>query len=346
MRSVPIASLMIATLATTAATAVPSVTTVMSGLDNPRGLAFGPEGALYVAETGRGGAGPCVTLRDLLSCYGPTGAVSRLWRGQQTRFATGLPSMINPIGEASGPQDIAFLGRGNAFVTIGWAGADPILRAGFGPAGAQFGTLMRINAHGSWSIVADLAAYESAFNPADGPLESNPYGVLAEPAARIATDAAGNSLLRIKANGEISTLATFPSRPARPTDAVPTSVVRGPDGAYYVSELSGVPFADGAARIYRVVPGNEPEVFLEGFKTVIDMEFGKDGSLYVLQHATGPVFFAGPGQVIRVTPDGARSVVVGNLNRPTSVTLGPDSALYVTNQGVSVGTGEVLRVVP
>jgi glucose/arabinose dehydrogenase len=31
---------------------------VMSGLDNPRGLAFGPEGALYVAEAGRGGPGP------------------------------------------------------------------------------------------------------------------------------------------------------------------------------------------------------------------------------------------------------------------------------------------------
>ena len=33
------------------------VATVMSGLDNPRGLAIGPEGALYVAEAGRGGDG-------------------------------------------------------------------------------------------------------------------------------------------------------------------------------------------------------------------------------------------------------------------------------------------------
>ena len=36
-------------------------TVVMQGLDNPRGLAFGPEGALYVAEAGRGGDGPCGT---------------------------------------------------------------------------------------------------------------------------------------------------------------------------------------------------------------------------------------------------------------------------------------------
>src|SRR6185436_19954638 len=36
----------------------PVVTTVMTHLDNPRGLAFGPGGALFVAEAGYGGA-PC-----------------------------------------------------------------------------------------------------------------------------------------------------------------------------------------------------------------------------------------------------------------------------------------------
>ena len=33
---------------------------VAEGLDNPRGIGFGPDGALYVAESGSGGAGPCV----------------------------------------------------------------------------------------------------------------------------------------------------------------------------------------------------------------------------------------------------------------------------------------------
>src|SRR5688572_3914736 len=58
--------------------AVPAdLTVVMSGLDNPRGLAFGPEGALYVAEAGRGGDGPSIELRPGVSAsYGPTGAVS------------------------------------------------------------------------------------------------------------------------------------------------------------------------------------------------------------------------------------------------------------------------------
>src|SRR3989442_13745267 len=63
-----------------------TTTVVMSGLDNPRGLAFGAEGALYVAEAGQGGSGPCAVLRGVIqSCYGATGAVSRLWMGQQDR---------------------------------------------------------------------------------------------------------------------------------------------------------------------------------------------------------------------------------------------------------------------
>src|SRR6266540_1196878 len=47
------------TLIGSPAQASPEVTTVATGLDNPRGLGFAPNGALYVAEAGRGGDGPC-----------------------------------------------------------------------------------------------------------------------------------------------------------------------------------------------------------------------------------------------------------------------------------------------
>ena len=82
------------------------------------------------------------------------------------------------------------------------------------------------------------------------------------------------------------------------------------------------------------------------FKTIIDLDFGPDGSLYVLEHATGPVFFGGPGQVVKVAPNGTRSVVVGGLIRPTSILAGDNGELYVSNQGVSLLTGEVLRIDP
>jgi sugar lactone lactonase YvrE len=320
-----------------------AVTVVMSGLDNPRGLAFGPEGALYVVEAGRGGSGPCQVLRGLLRCYGPSGAVSRYWRGTQERVITGLPSYAGADNEATGPHDISFQGRGGAFITIGLGGDPRLHRSPFGPEGDVFGTLVQAAASGEWRVVADVSAYEALANPDGNVVDTNPYGVLAEPGRRIVTDAGGNSLLEVRANGQVSTLAVFPARPGRSTDAVPTAVVQGPDGAYYVSELTGVPFTDGAARVYRVVPGQAPQVYLSGFKTIIDLAFGPDGSLYVLQHATGPVFFGGPGQLIRVAPNGVRTVVVSGLSRPSSVAIGEDGTIYISNRGTSVGTGEVLR---
>src|SRR3954464_8199099 len=65
----------------------PRVTVVARGLDNPRGIAFGPEGALYVAEAGGGGSGPCTPfeLGGEPVCFGPTGAVTRVSHGRQER---------------------------------------------------------------------------------------------------------------------------------------------------------------------------------------------------------------------------------------------------------------------
>lgn len=320
-----------------------AVTVLMSELDNPRGLALGPEGALYVVEAGRGGAGPCQVLRGLNRCYGPTGAVSRYFHGTQERVATGLPSYAGSDGEATGPHDISFQGRGGAFITIGFGG-NPALRSGFGSVGALFGTLVQAPASGRWRVVADVSAYEAIANPDGNLIDTNPYGVLAEPGKHIVADAGANALIQVKANGDMSTLAVFPARPGRSTDAVPTDVVIGPDGAYYVSELTGVPFADGAARVYRVVEGQAPQVYQAGFKTIIDLDFGPDGSLYVLQHATGATFFTGLGQLIRVARNGTRSVVVDNLTRPTSVLVDQDGTIYISNRGTSIGTGEVLSI--
>jgi hypothetical protein len=331
---------------------------VMSGLDNPRGLAFAPNGALYVAEAGRGPVDPgcfarpedcsCVQAGQLF-CYGPTGAVSRLWKGRQERVATGLPSHANAAGRAQGPNDIAMLGVGGAHVAIGLE-ASPFLRdqlAAAHPAWESFGTLVHLPASGKWRVVADIAAYEKAVNPDPRIFDSNPYGLLALPGGFVLADAGGNSLLQVAASYDISTLAVMPRVPqATSRDAVPTSVAIGPDGAYYVGVLTGAPFADGAASVYRLVPGHEPQPFRTGFKAIIDIAFDTHGNLYVLQHATGPTMLTGPGVLIRVAPDGTRTTVLGGLTRPTSVAVGPDGALYVTNNGLAVGAGEVLRIEP
>ena len=330
-----------------------SVTTTvfLSGLDSPRGLSFGPEGALYVVEAGaRAINGPCVAVPRGESCYSGTGAVTRYWKGQRERIVSGLPSIFNPVTlDIVGPSDIAFLGRGNAAVTIGWGG-NPALRAGLGALGASFGHVIQLNASGGWRAVADISAVEVASNPAGGPVDSNPYGILNEAGVRFVADAGGNSLIALRSDGSTSVVATFPPRPAPApfgqSEAVPTEVERGPDGALYVSTLSGVPFAIGNAIIYRVVPGQAPTVYADGFKTITDFTFAPDGGLYVVEYASAPVFFGGPGRLTHVAPGGTRTVLNAALTFPTGVAVGPDGAVYVSNFGSQEAVGEVLRIVP
>ena len=355
---------MICVIVGTAALAVPLAAAaappqpVMTGLDNPRGLAVGPEGALYVAEAGRGGPGACVPQPDGpgTRCYGATGAISRLWRGQQERIATGLPSIAaQPAGDtAAGPQHISFQGRGGLFVTIGCS-CNKSTPTGALLDGLGFGYLRHVSASGNSKALVDLAAYEASANPDGAQIDSNPFGLLALPGHRLATDAGGNSLLDVAANGHVSTVATFArvgGGPFGPRDAVPTGVALGPDGAYYVPALTGFPFTAGTAAVYRVVPGQAPTVYASNLTMLTDLAFAADGSLYVLEHASGipgvPFPFAGPGSLRKVPAGGGASstLVAGGLPRATGLVIGADGALYVSVNGASSGNGTVLRIEP
>jgi hypothetical protein len=357
----------------------PPATVVMCGLDNPRGLAFS-QFALYVAEAGRGGLG-LVTPNCFAGqaggtrCYAPNGAITRLWNGVQEQIATGFPSHANLMGrQAIGPHDIALVGGAGvtigllqrpapddchpacAYVTIGLQ-QPPVFRDRH-PFLADFAKLARVLSSGEWSYVADLGAYETERDPDQSfydpdKLDTNPYGLLAAPGAGavVAIDAGGNSALLVGADGEVSTLAAFGPHP---DDSVPTSIDAGPDGAYYVGELTGFPVVLGAANILRVDRASgSTEMCLTGFTTIIDIAFDKQGNLYVLEYA---------GSLIRVVPErraarerddrsvicaqyaaGDRTTMVSGLTNPTSVVVGPDGALYVSNRGIFPMTGEVIR---
>jgi len=341
---------------TLAGTAV-AQTVVMSGLDNPRGLAFAPNGALYVAEAGRVGDGPCaVNTPGETRCFGASGAVTRLWKGQQSRVVEGLESHALPDGSsASGPNDISFLGTGGAYVTLG-LGGDRAFQEALG--GKYAGNLIHMAASGKWKVVANILQHEVDENPAGGPIDSNPFGVLAESGGRLIADAGANALFRVAASGRVETEAVFPPLP-NPTpvgppmvEAVPTAVARGPDGVLSVGELTGFPFVPGVASIYRVVPGRDPVVHCTGFKAIMDLAFGPDGALYVVENATGGVppfglfFLPHTGRLSRVAPDCTVTPVLEGLNRPTAVAVGADGAVCVTNNGVTAGAGEVLMIAP
>jgi hypothetical protein len=342
-----------------------SVKVVASGLDNPRHLEIGRWGAVYVAEAGRGGTetGPCIAGEEEGSqiCAGATGAVTKIWRGHQFRVLTGLPSLADPAtgSDALGPHDIALRPFGGAYVVVG-LGANPEVRDQLGELGPGFGQLYKVSPFGHIRPVADISAFEAAENPDGGELDSNPYAVLTRFGRTVVVDAGGNSLLRVRHGGDISTLAVFPERlvpappdipdlpPELPMQSVPTGVVVAPDGAYYVSELTGFPFVPGAARIHRVVPGSEPEVFAEGFTNVTDLAFDRRGNLYVLEFARNGILSGDPtGALYRVAPDGSRELVLSEpLEQPTGLAIGHWGEIYISNHGASAGTGEVLRVWP
>ena len=120
--------------------------------------------------------------------------------------------------------------------------------------------------------------------------------------------------------------------PQLPAEAVPTTVAVGPDGYWYVGELTGFPFTPGASRIWRIAPwarnatcdadtSDGCALYLDGFTSITGMDFGPDGSLYVVEIVKDGVFnlFSGgdpTGALIRVK-DGVRTeLAAGEAHRP------------------------------
>lgn len=337
-------------------------TTIASGLANPRGIAFAPNGALYVAEGGSGGPGPCIPSPVPANgprCYGETGAITRILPdGSVKRVLTGLPSLALGDGTVEGGvSDIAFFGAAG-FVTIGWGG-NPADRASVGGKSALFGTLLQMAPSGKYKMLADIAAHELEFNDGGGNPDSNPYNTLAQPGRRIVVDPGANALVEVLANGRTRTFAVPPRLPPvlpipAPRESVPTSVVEGPDGAIYVGQLTSFPFWQGTSSVLRIASdGSTIETYASGFTAIVDLAFDTGGALYVLEVASGQVApFPPPppspglgiGRLLRVCPGGAPEVLLSGLDYASGIAIGPDDAAYLTNHGTSPTDGEVLRL--
>jgi len=343
----------IALLPPAAASGDARVTTVASGLNNPRGIFLVGGRSYFVAEAGAGGSGPCQPGPFGKTCVGVTGAVTHVTNGALDRLAR-LPSIATTDGSfAFGPHDVAKADAedgGALFATVG-LGGDAAYKTGFGAKGHDLASLVRVTRSGNMHVVANLLAYERARNPAGGVKESDPYGILRGQDASIITDAGANDLLRVNDRGRIFTMAVFRSRMVDfqghkvPMDAVPTSVVRGPDGAFYVGQLTGFPFPRHGARVFRVVPGEKPTVWARGFTNIIDIAFYK-GQLYVLEIAHNGLATTGTpfGAFLRLNPDGSKTVLYKDLSFPTSFAFTRTGDVLVTDCGICAGGGEVLRL--
>jgi sugar lactone lactonase YvrE len=148
--------------------------------------------------------------------------------------------------------------------------------------------------------------------------------------------------------------ASAAAPPQIPMDPVPTSVVVGPDGAYYVGQLTGFPFPPGGASVFRVTPEGEVSTYASGFTNVIDVAFGTDGSLYVLEIARDGLLSADPaagppaGGLWRVPPDGGtpERIEVEGLVMPGGMAAAPDGSLYISTCAVCPDAGSIVNVTP
>lgn len=338
-----------------------SATVIASQLNGPRGLKFGPDGLLYVALAGTGGTtstrGICTQVPAPVGPYtgGPSASIVKIdSQGKMTNVATGLPSTVSG-GGIIGVADVAFVGE-NLYALVAGAGCS------HGNPGFASGIYTVNRANGAWTRLANIgdflkshpAAFESAddFEP-DGTL----YSMIAVNGTLYTVEPNHGQVFSVSTSGAIQQLIDISASEGH---IVPTAIAYQA-GSFYVGNLSLFPIDPHWARILTIskedvqinpAPGFDTDKSgyhvinsKAGFTTVVGVDFGPDGLLYVLELSDAPGFPTGnAGRVVRITHSGAIQTVISGLTVPTGMTFDSRGRLYVSNLGAGPpGAGQILR---
>ena len=266
---------------------------------------------------------------DLFVPNGVAGTIFRIdpKTGSRTTYASGLPQLLAPVG-IGGVTDVAFIGStAYALVTLV---QDPVLF----PTGHVNG-IYRIDGPGSFTIIADLGAYNVA-NPPTGFSFFVSTGVLysiqSYRGGFLVTDGHLNRVLHVTLDGNITVVQHF-------TDIVPTGLaVHGND--IYLAQAGPVPHLPENGKVVKFSGTSAVTNVASGASLIVDVEFGRGQTLFALSQ--GPGVPGAPdgspaqpnsGSLLRVNADGTFTVLADELDRPTSMEIIGNSAYIVTLSG-------------
>ena len=334
---------------------------VLTGLNNPRGLAFDEDGNLFVAEGGTGGpmttkASDCTQVAPPVGPYsgGFTASITELTRGGKRKtVASGLPSsQTSPaLGSLkSGVADVVVRDEGGLFALISGAGCSHGLKG-------TNNSIVRVNTNGTTTMVANLSAFLKSHpvknpddNPVDGDFEPDGtwYNMVSVGDTFYAVEPNHQELDRVSRNGTVSRVIDFSIFFPGNTDWRGPTALTSRGHSLYIGTLTRFPITPGAAQVFKVDPKTGTfSVFASNLTTILGLAVGEDSALYVLETNDAPGFPGpGHGKVIRIKGN-QRTTVASGLTVPTGIAVGPDENLYVSvnGYGAPAGAGMVVKIV-
>jgi len=334
------------------------VTVFATSLNNPRGLTFGPDGNLYVAEAGLGGTNSTVGLcTQVVPPVGPYtgGLTARISKinpaGVRTTVIDNLPSaQTSPAlgSDKEGVASVAFIDNTLFALLVG---------GGCSHANANVPNgIYRVNREqGTATLIANLSQFIQTHpitNPDVDDFEPDGdwYGMVAVRGALYATEANHQEVDRITQDGQVSRVVDL-STLFVPPDNWQGATGIAYHGNFYVSTLGTFPVRPGTEHILKLTPSGQVKVAVSGLTAVLGVAFDARGRLYALETDTVAGFpgpqAVGTGMVVCVNGNGTLNTVATGLTFPTGMTFGPDGKLYVSNIGFGApgaGAGQIVRV--